>query len=115
MTARQPSPKRHIDRARAVGPAVTSCAGICGAVSIAAAHGGSPLALLVFGTTQIWGTCELLCWWRMRWRYERLYESIARKAEEQPDNQHLRTLLADIASTHLDDLGQRLPVRRELR
>jgi hypothetical protein len=50
----------------------------------------------------------------MKWRYAQLYDFLVRKAADQPDNQHLRTLLVDIASTHLDDLGERLPVRKEL-
>jgi hypothetical protein len=33
---------------------------------------------------------------------------------EKPDDEGLRTLLADVASTHLPDLGERLPIRRQL-
>jgi hypothetical protein len=63
---------------------------------------------------QIWGICELLCRWLLKWRYARLHEFLARKAAENPANQDLRTLLVDVASTSLADVGERLPIRRNL-
>ena len=115
VTARLPNlSRRHTDPAGTIGAAITSCAGVGGAVTICASHGSHPVALLIFGFMQIWGICELICRWRMKWRYAQLYDYLVRKAVDQPDNQHLRTLLVDIASTHLDDLGERLPVRKEL-
>lgn len=116
MTALLPKlSKRHTDPARTIGAAITSCASAGGAVTICTAHGSSPVALLVFGVMQIWGMCELICRWRMKWRYAQLYEAIAQKAVEHPYDQDLRTLLVDLASTHLDDLGERLPVRQDLK
>jgi hypothetical protein len=34
---------------------------------------------------------------------------------ERPDDQNLRTLLIDSASTYLDDVGERLPTRTGLK
>ena len=59
--------------------------------------------------------CELICRWRMKWRYIRLYEIVVQKAAERPDDANLRTLLIDLASTHLDDLGDRIPIRGDLK
>ena len=110
----QPS-KKHNGRVRTIGAAITSCAGAGGAATIYAAHGSGPAALVIFGAMQLWGICELIFRWQIKWRYAKLYEAIARKAAEHPDDQGLRTLLVDLASTHLDDIGERLPVRKDLK
>jgi len=108
-------PQRRRDLTRTIGATITSCAGAGSAATIYAVHGNSPVALLVFGSMQIWTMLELVLRWRMRSRYSRLFEIIARKAADHPDNMDLRTLLVDIASTHLDELGERLPVRKDLK
>jgi len=106
--------KRRTDPARTIGAVMTSCTGVGGAATISAAHGNSSVALLIFGATQIWGICELVCRLHLRWCYTKRYDSILRRATEHPDDQNLRTLLVDIASTHPDELGERLPLRHEL-
>jgi hypothetical protein len=108
-------PQRHPDPARTVGAAITSCAGVGGAITISAGHGDTAIALLVFGTMQIWGMSELACRWLLKWRYARLHEFLARKAADNPANQDLRTLLIDVASTTLDDIGERIPTRQNLK
>jgi hypothetical protein len=108
-------PKRRADTAKTINAAITSCAGVGGAASICAAHGSIRIALLVFGSMQVWSLYELICQWWMKWRYIRLYEIVAQKAAEHPDDMNLRTLLIDLASTHLDDLGDRIPVRGDLK
>jgi hypothetical protein len=116
MTVLVPKPpKRRSDPARTIGAALTSCAGTGGAITISAAHGDPAVALLVFGTMQIWGTSELVCRWRLKWRYARLHEFLARKAAENPSDQNLRTLLIDVASTTLDDISERIPTRQKLK
>ena len=102
------------DTARVMGAITASCSGVGGATTIAATHGSSSVALAVFFTMQAWGACELLFRWRLKWRHARLQEAIVIKAMEKPDDEGLRTLLADVASTHLSDLGERLPIRRHL-
>lgn len=108
--ARKPS-----DPVRTIGAAITSCAGAGGAITISASHGNTKIALFIFGAMQIWGTSELVCRWLLKWRYARLHEFLARQAAANPSNQDLRTLLVDIASTSLDDIGERLPIRDELK
>ena len=110
-----PKPKKHLEPARTIGATITSCAGVGGAITISAGHGSTGVALLVFGAMQIWGTCELLCRWFLKLRYARLHEFLARKAAENPADQHLRTLLVDVASTSLDDVGERIPIRQNLK
>jgi hypothetical protein len=105
------SPRRSTRLARTAGAAMMSCTGAGGAVTIASTHGSTSVALLVFGTMQVWGACELLCRWRLKWRHARLHEFLVRKAADSPENENLRTLLIDFASTHPDDFGERLPVR----
>jgi hypothetical protein len=107
--------ERSTNAVRVVGAAMTSCTGAGSAVFIASAHGSTMMALLVFGTMQIWGVCELLFRWRLKWRHARLHEFLVRKAADNPDNENLRTLLVDFASTHLDDVGERLPIRPSLK
>lgn len=109
------SPKRDLDPTRRIGAAITSCAGVGGAITISAHHGSTSIALLVFGTMQLWGACELFCKILLKWRYAKLHEFLARKAAENPDDQHLRTLLIDVASTSLSDIGDRIPTRHELK
>jgi len=100
--------------ARTVGSVVASCSGAAGAAFIASNHGNDTVAVTVFLIMQAWTICDLICRWRLKWRGARLQEAIARKAMEHPKDQNLRTLLVDVASTHLDDLGMRLPVRPQL-
>jgi hypothetical protein len=94
-----------------IGAAVSSCTGLTGATVIAAVHGDTLVAVVVFLAAQAWIGVELTCRWRLKWRVSRLLEDIAREALRHPENLHLRTLLIDVASTHLDDLGDRLPTR----
>jgi hypothetical protein len=116
MTSIPPKfPKRHIDPIRTIGATITSCAGAGGAATICATHGSSPLALFVFMAMQVWGICELTCRWIIKLRYIDLYRDIVRRAAEHPDDQDLRTLLVDLASTHLDDVGERISVRKDLK
>ena len=116
MALLPPKPsKRHPDPARTVGAALTSCAGVGGAITISAAHGDAAVALFVFGTMQIWGMSELVCRLLLKWRYARLHEFLARKAADNPADQDLRTLLIDVASTTLDDIGERIPTRQNLK
>jgi hypothetical protein len=116
VTVLAPKPtKRHHDPARTVGAALTSCAGVGGAITISAAHGDTAVAVCVFGTMQIWGMSELVCRWLLKWRYARLHEFLARKAADNPADQDLRTLLIDVASTTLDDIGERIPTRQNLK
>lgn len=117
MTTPVPRPARSRGRpepSRIIGSVATSCAGIGGAISITVSHGSSRIALLVFCATQVWGLLELACRWWLKLRYARLHEFIARKAAENPGDPNLRTLLADVASTSLDDVGGRIPVRKDL-
>jgi hypothetical protein len=51
----------------------------------------------------------------MKWRYEWLWETLVHHAAEHPDDVNRRTLLIAMASTHLDDLGERVPVRDDLK
>lgn len=108
-------PKRHSNPARTIGAALTSCAGTGGAITISAAHGDTAVALFVFGIMQIWVISELVFTWRLKCRYARLHEFLARKAADNPANQDLRTLLIDVASTTLDDIGERIPTRQNLK
>jgi hypothetical protein len=71
--------------------------------------------MIFFAATQIWTALEVACRWRLRWRVCRLQEDIVRKAMESPDDENLRTLLIDVASTHVDELGHRLPTRPRLK
>src|SRR5260370_31962214 len=100
--------------ARAAGSVVASCSGAGGAAFIASQHGNDAVAVTVFLIMQAWSVCDLVCRWRLKWRHARLQEFIARRAAEHPEDQNLRTLLVDMASTHLDELGMRLPVRPQL-
>jgi hypothetical protein len=113
-TSTRPARKRS-DPARTIGAAITSCAGTGGAITISASHGNAKIALLIFGVMQIWGTSELACRLLLKWRYARLHEFLARQAAANPSNQDLRTLLVDVASTSLDDIGERIPIRQELK
>jgi hypothetical protein len=108
-------PAKRAELAKTISAVVSSCAGVGGAASICAAHSSTRVALLVFASMQVWPLCELICRWRMKWHYMRLYENVVNKAVENPDNANLRTLLADLASTHLDDLGERIPIRGDLK
>ena len=92
----------------------SSCTGSAGATVIAATHGDPLLAVLIFGATQTWIALELACRWRLRWRHSKLQEDIARAALGHPENENLRTLMMDVASTHQDELGRRLPTRPRL-
>jgi hypothetical protein len=100
---------------RAIGSGVSSFAGVGGAVTIMSSHGSTSVALTIFAVMQIWGACELLFRWRIKWRYARLHEDLVRMAAARPDDQNLRTLLIDSASTYLDDVGERLPTRTGLK
>ncbi len=100
--------------ARTVGVVIASSTGALGAAAVAAKHGSDVVAILVLLSAQAWSACELVCRWRLRWRIARLQEDIARKAMEHPENGELRTLLADVAATYLDEVGTRLPLRPEL-
>jgi hypothetical protein len=111
MSISLPKPTKRSTHLVRIGAAITSCTGAGGAVTIALAHGSTAVALLVFGTMQVWGACELLCRWRLKWRHARLHEFLVRRAADNPEDENLRTLLVDFASTHLDDIGERLPVR----
>ena len=71
--------------------------------------------MIILGAGQAWLAVELICRWRLRWRHSKLQEDIARKALEHPEDEDLRTLLMDVASTHLDELGDRLPTRPRLK
>ena len=73
------------------------------------------MVLFVFGTMQIWGMSELVCMWLLKWRYAKLHGFLARKAADNPADQNLRTLLIDVASTTLDDIGERIPARQNLK
>lgn len=64
---------------------------------------------------QVLTQCELMCRWRMKWRYARLCEVVVPKAAEHPEDVNMRTLLIDMAGTHLDDLGERMPIRNDLK
>jgi hypothetical protein len=99
---------------RGLGPVVASGAGVVGAAAVAASHGNEVLAVTVFLCMQIWGIFELACRWRLKWRMARLQEDIARKAMENPGNADLRTLMADVAATYLDEIGTRLPLRPQI-
>jgi hypothetical protein len=105
---------QHADRAPRVGALIASSCGALGAAAVAAKHGSDVVAVTVLLAMQAWSALELVCRWRLRWRIARLQEDIARKAMEDPGNEDLRTLLADVASTHLEELGTRLPVRPKL-
>lgn len=105
---------RPVGTARTIGAVIASSTGVAGAAAIATKHGSDVVAVIVFLSMQAWSVCELVCRWRLRWRIARLQEDIARKAIEHPENEHLRTLLADVASTYLDELGTRLPLRPQL-
>jgi hypothetical protein len=115
MTQLAPTPRRRRDLARTIGATMTSCAGAGSAATIFSFHGSSPDAFIVLGSMQIWAILELIFRWQVKWRYSRLFEAIAQKAAENPSNAELRTLLVDIASTHIDELGERLPVRKDLK
>jgi hypothetical protein len=108
-------PKRRAGPIKTISAAATSCAGIGGAASICATHGSDRIALLIFASTQAWALCELIGRWWMKWRYERLWETLIHTAAEHPDDVNRRTLLIDMASTHLDELGERVPVRDDLK
>jgi hypothetical protein len=101
-------------RIRRAGAALASSGGLIGATAIAAKHGSDTVAVTVFLTMQLWSAVELVCRWRLRWRITRLQEDIARKAMADPGNDDLRTLLTDVASTHIEEIGPRLPVRPKL-
>jgi hypothetical protein len=105
---------QRLGRPRGAGAVIASSSGALGAAAIAAKHGSDVATVTVLLATQTWSAVELICRWRLRWRIARLQEDIARKAMEDPANENLRTLLADVASTHLDDLGTRLPIRDDL-
>jgi hypothetical protein len=108
-------PAKRADLGKTISAVVSSCAGVGGAASICAAHSSTRVALLVFASMQVWPLCELICRWRMKWHYMRMYENVVNKAVDHPDDANLRTLLADLASTHLDDLGERIPIRGDLK
>ncbi len=72
------------------------------------------VALSTFAVMQIWPVFELVLRWRRWARYAKLHEFLVRRAADQPENEHLRTLLIDSASTYADDLGEPIPVRPEL-
>jgi hypothetical protein len=115
MIGSSPRPRlTRMDTARTVG-AISSCTGAGGAITIATVHGSTLVALTMFGVMQLWGACELLVRWCIKWRYMRLHEDLVRRAADHPDDANLRTLLVDSASTSLDDVGERLPVRAELK
>lgn len=107
-------PARSPRRVRAAGAAVTSFAGAGAGTLVSAAHGSTVLAVLLVVSSQLWMAVELgfRCW--LRWRHYKLQEDIIRAALQNPENECLRTLLVDVASTHLEDLGDRLPVRAQL-
>ncbi len=73
------------------------------------------MAVLIFVVAQLWAAVDLVCAWRLRMRQSRLLEDIARKALENPSDENLRTLMLDVASTHSEELGSRLPVRLRLK
>lgn len=103
-----------IRHGRTAGAAVTSCAGAGAGVLVSAAHGNSVVAILLVVSSQLWTAIEIGFRCRVRWRHYRMQEDIVRAALQQPENEWLRTLLIDVASTHLDEIGDRLPVRRQL-
>ncbi|HLY66603.1 MAG TPA: hypothetical protein VKU60_13800 [Chloroflexota bacterium] len=107
--------KRRAGPVKTISAAITSCAGVGGAASISATHGSNRIALLIFVTTQAWPLCELVARWWIKWRYERLWETLVHNASDHPDDVNRRTLLIDMASTHLDDLGERIPIRDDLK
>jgi hypothetical protein len=98
-----------------VGAAVSSCSGVGGAITISTSHGNPLVALLIFTVMQIWPMSELTLNLFLKWRYASLYEFIARKAAEHPENLHLRTLLVDVASTNSCEVGDRVQVRKNLK
>ncbi len=99
---------------RAVGAAASSCTGMAAGTVVAATHGDAVLAVLVFVVAQTWIGLEWFCRWRLRWRFSSLQEDIVRKALGDPGNEDIRTLLVDVASTHMAELGDRLPARPRL-
>ena len=82
---------KRADLAKTISAVISSCAGVGGAVSICAAHSSTRVALLVFVSMQVWPLCELICRWRMKWHYMRLYENVVNKAVDHPDDANLRT------------------------
>jgi tRNA(His) 5'-end guanylyltransferase len=76
-----------------------------------ATNGNIWVALTIFATMQIWPACELL----VRIRYASLHTYLVRKAAENPQDQDLRTLMVDFASTCPTEVGERLPVRAGLK
>lgn len=112
VTTVSSTPKRkRTETIRAAGAAVSSITGVGSAMTITSGHGSTLVALTTLGVMQGWGACELLIRWRLKWRYARLHEYLVRTAATRPDDEHLRTLLVDSASTYLDDIGERLPIR----
>jgi hypothetical protein len=110
----QPSTAERRSSRQSVGAITWSCTGLVGSTVVAATHGSALIATLIFVTAQAWTAVDLTCRWRLRLRFNRLQEDIARAALSQPENEDIRTLLIDVASTHLDDLGNRLPARPQL-
>lgn len=110
----QPPARPSSSSVRTAGAVIASCGGAAGAATIAAHHGNGAVAVVILLTMQAWSACELICRWRLRWRVARLQEDIARRAMDDPANENLRTLLADVAGTYLDELGTRLPLRPNL-
>jgi hypothetical protein len=108
-------PGKDRDPIRSIGAVITSCSGVGGAVTIYVHHGSADMALLIFGTMQIWGACDLISRYLLKFRFAKLFENVALRAAENPENEHLRTLLIDVASTCPYEIGSRIPTRHKLK
>lgn len=97
-----------------LGGAATRSVGLGAVAIIAAVHGSAPLVVMTYGAGLTW-VIGMIFGWRLRWRLSMLLDDIARQAMKNPGDEDLRTLLVDVSSTHLDELGTRLPTRPRLK
>jgi hypothetical protein len=79
----------------------------------AAAHTPGLLGWIAFAALQLTAVILTLDLVLSRWRHQCLYDDVVRTGLAKCTTpQEVRDLLADLASTHPDHLGRRLPYRK---